>query len=83
MGYNLLNVLGLFEQRVINSRVRQCGTEMLPNVGLQNRVKVLELSVSYKPNYKHLSENRHIFSKMETTQLIMESRKNCLSYPIC
>lgn len=61
----LLNVLGLFViQRVINSRICQCGTEVLSDVGLQNRVKVLELSVGYKPNYEHLSENKDIFIKM-------------------
>lgn len=56
---------------------------MLSNVGLQNGVKVLELSVSYEPNYEHLSENKDIFIKMETTWLITESRKNCSSYSIC
>lgn len=49
---------------VIYSRVRQCGAEMLSNVSLQDRVKVLELSVCYKPNYEHLSENKDIFIKM-------------------
>lgn len=55
-----VNVFGVFVQRVKNSRVCQRGTEMLSNVGLQDRVEVLELSVSYEPNYEHLSENRRI-----------------------
>lgn len=54
----------VFVQRVINLRVRQCGAEMLSNVGLQNGVKVVELSVGYEPNYKHLSENKDVFIKM-------------------
>lgn len=41
--------------RVLNSRVGQRGTEMLPYVRLQDRVKVLKLSVSYEANYEHLS----------------------------
>lgn len=45
-------------QSVINSRVCQRGTEMLSNVGLQDGVKVLELSVSYKANYEDLAENK-------------------------
>ena len=48
----------LFVWRVINLRVGQCGTEMLPDVGLQDRVEVLELPVSYEPDYEHLSENK-------------------------
>lgn len=46
------------DKRVIDSRVSQRGAEMLSDVGLQNGVKVLELSVGYKPNYEHLSENK-------------------------
>lgn len=42
-------------QRLFNSRIGQRGTEMLSNVGLQDRVKVLKLSVRYEPNYEHLS----------------------------
>lgn len=48
----------------VNSRVSQSGTEMLPNVGLQDGVEVLELSVGYKPNYEHLSEDKDAFIKM-------------------
>ena len=44
-----------------NSRVCQCGTEMLANIGLKNRVKVLELSVSNESNYEHLSENKDTY----------------------
>lgn len=36
---------------------------MLSNVGLQNRIKVLELSVGYKPNNEHLSNNKDIVIK--------------------
>lgn len=42
-------------QRLFNSRIGQRGTEMLSNVGLQDWVKVLKLSVRYEPNYEHLS----------------------------
>lgn len=52
------------DKRVIDSRVSQRGAEMLSDVGLQNGVKVLELSVGYKPNYEHLSENKDKFIKM-------------------
>lgn len=41
--------------RLFNSRIGQRGTEMLSNVGLQDWVKVLKLSVRYEPNYEHLS----------------------------
>lgn len=45
----------------MDSRVGQGGTEMLPDVGLQNGVEMLELSVGYKANYEHLpGEQRHI-----------------------
>lgn len=47
----------------LNSRVCQCSTEMLSNVGLQNWIKVLELSVCYKPNNEHLSNNKDIVIK--------------------
>lgn len=47
-----------------NSRIGQRGTEMLPYVGLQNRVKVLKFSVCYESNYEHLSGNRDTFIKM-------------------
>lgn len=47
----------------LNSRVCQCSTEMLSNVGLQNWIKVLELSVGYKPNNEHLSHNKDIVIK--------------------
>ena len=48
----------------MNSRVCQCSTEMLTNVGLKDRVKVLELSVRYKSNNEHLSESKDMLIKM-------------------
>lgn len=42
-------------QRLFNSRIGQRGTEMLSDVGLQDWVKVLKLSVGYESNYEHLS----------------------------
>lgn len=71
--YHLYMAFGLFVQKVNNSRVCQRGTEMLSNVGLQDGVKVLELSVRYEPNYEDLSENREISIRMGTASLIMES----------
>lgn len=47
-----------------DSHVRQCGAEMLSYVGLQDRVKVLELSVGYEADYEHLSEKTDLFIKM-------------------
>lgn len=46
----------------MSSRVCQRCTEVLSNVGLKNGVEVLELSVSYKSNYEHLSEKKHNLS---------------------
>lgn len=40
----------------VDLRVGQCGTEVFPDVGFKNRVKVLELSVRNQSNYKDLSE---------------------------
>ena len=40
---------------LFDSRVGQGGAEMLANVGFKDRVEMLELSVSYEPNYEHLS----------------------------
>lgn len=74
-----------------NSRIGQRGTEMLPDVGLQNRVKVLKFSVCYESNYEHLSGNRDVFIKRQTARLVTESGEkkkqkktpNCLSHSTC
>lgn len=42
----------------IHSHVSQGGTEVFPDVRLQHRVKMLELSVCYQSNYKHLAKTK-------------------------
>lgn len=44
----------------IHLRVGQGGAEVFPDVRLQNGVKMLELSVCYQSNYKHLAKTRNL-----------------------
>lgn len=45
---------------VIHLRVGQGGAEVFPDVRLQNRVEMLELSVCYQSNYKHLAKTQSL-----------------------
>lgn len=62
----------------VDSRVGQCGTEVFPDVGFKDRVKVLELSVCYEPNDKNLSRtvNKNNFNLTSRNRTNNRTRKD-------